>query len=167
MIKVLWGFTMLRNATNLIFAILVSLLILLATFVIVIGSIDGSPIEKICIGLFGISAGSSLILVFLQVFKNAGAITLIISALAAVACGIGLMLGARVLHMFFPAFPNIHDSNIITASMTSSAFYLMLWDRGERIDTDSDGIIDAMRSVICLWPMILLYALVFGLEVMI
>ena len=158
---------MLKNMVNKIFGILVLLLILLVTPVIAIRGIDGTLIEKACVGLLGISAISSLVLIFLQTFKNARAITLIISALAAVACGISLMLGAYFLHTVFPAFPHVHESDIITASMISSAFYLMLWDRGERIGTDSDGIIDAMRSVICLWPMILLYALIFGLEIMI
>ena len=162
------------NAPNLIFAIPVSVLVLVAILALMIantggsidGGIDGTLIEKICIGLFGISAGSSLFLIFIQVFKKAGSATLTFCALAAVTCGIGLMLGARVLHMFFPALPNVHDSNIIAAAMTSSAFYLMLWERGIRISNGSDGITDAMRSATCLWPMILLYALVFGLEIM-
>ena len=158
-----------------IFGILVCLLFFFFLIVIVyntinrflVGGFDISMAEKFCIAVFVTSASLSVFFIFYQALKKASAITLTFCVLVALVCGIGLMFGAMGLHILFPDLSNVHDSYFITVSMISSAFCLMLWKRGKRIVTDSDGIINAMKSVTCLWPMIPLYAMVIFFELII
>ena len=155
-----------------IFGILVCLLVFLFLLVIMFstvnrfltGEFDISMTEKFCIAVFAFSASTSVVLIFRQALQKASVIILIFCMLVSVICGIGLMFGAKVLHVFFPDLSDIHESNFITVSMISSAFCLMLWTRIKRITTDSDGIINAMKSMKYLWPMVPLYALVIFFE---
>jgi len=159
--------SLMQRGANIAFAIIVALAYLAAAVEIGFGGIDGHLTEKICVALLALSALSGAVLIVSQSLKDAGPISLFISAAAALACGFALEMAARYVLPSALGVSRIFDIRVIDAAMMSCAFYLMLWERGGRVEIGADDTIDALRAVGCLWPMGLLYALIIGVEYLI
>lgn len=132
-----------------------------------LGGIDGYLPEKLCVAMLVASAVFGSILIMNQTLKDAGPVTLTIAAAAGVACGYAL---PEIAKFFIPSavgVSRLYELDIVKASMASCAFYLMIWERNSRVELGADDLIDAMRSTISLWPMLLLYMFLLGVEFLI
>ena len=125
---------------------------------------SGNILEQAAFIALAITASSGSVLIVEQGFRNGTVSSLFVCAtLAWLATGL-LNVGSRALLEGRFGVGACLEVPIIQLALFSTAFYLLIWDRGRRIILETDSTFESAWALAGLWPMPIIYALLLGAE---
>lgn len=150
--------------SNIILATVAAVICLSLAVDFTLAGLSGSVSEKVSSALIITSTLASAALIVRQSMKSAGPVGLAFCTVAAALCALGLKLSAQYLLPASLGVDQVLGSQIIDVSLASCSFYLLLWERGRRLDLGANDLMEAIMGICALWPMVLVYSLIIGVE---
>ena len=122
------------------------------------------PVALVCHVTLGLSVGASGILIMKQALERGRSLSLLVSLAGAACIAIGLAeLGEHLTSA--PVLTSLMQSRTVQLTAFFLSTYLLFWERGVRIQSGSDHMVDAVRALPQAWPVLIALAMLLGVEI--